>query len=84
MRPESIWTYSRDVTAEPLDVQGFYVEATDGNIGKVDEATYEVGSSCVVVDTGPWIKESPEYDAGDDWCSPTYRERLGTYYGSYA
>ncbi len=36
-------------------MKGFKVEATDGDIGKVDEATYEVGSSYIVVDTGPWI-----------------------------
>jgi hypothetical protein len=50
-----VWTFR---TAEPLgdiDVTGYSVEATDGGIGKVDEATYEVGSSYVVVDTGPWI-----------------------------
>ena len=50
-----IWTFR---TAEPLgdiDVTGYSVEATDGGIGKVDEATYEVGGSYVVVDTGPWI-----------------------------
>jgi hypothetical protein len=34
---------------------GYDVEATDGSIGKVDEATNEVGSSYIVVDTGPWI-----------------------------
>jgi hypothetical protein len=34
---------------------GFSVEALDGGIGKVDEATYEVGASYIVVDTGPWI-----------------------------
>lgn len=34
---------------------GFEVEATDGSIGSVDEATYDAGSSYVVVDTGPWI-----------------------------
>ena len=33
----------------------FDVEATDGGIGTIDEATYDVGSSYVVVDTGPWI-----------------------------
>ena len=27
----------------------------DGEIGKIDEATYDVGSAFVVVDTGPWI-----------------------------
>ena len=39
----------------PLDMEGFKVEATDGDFGKVDEATYDVGSSFIVVDTGPWI-----------------------------
>ena len=38
-----------------VDIVGFEIEATDGGIGKVDEATYDVGSSYVVVDTGPWI-----------------------------
>ena len=50
-----IWTFR---TAEPLgdiDVTGYSVEATDGGIGKVDEATYEVGGSYLVVDTGMWI-----------------------------
>ena len=40
-----IWTFR---TAEPLgdiDVTGYSVEATDGGIGKVDEATYEVGAA---------------------------------------
>ena len=31
------------------------MHATDGDIGKVDEATTDVGSSYLVVDTGPWI-----------------------------
>jgi hypothetical protein len=48
-----IWTYSPDL--EKTDLEGFKVHATDGDIGKVDEATYEVGSSYIVVDTGPWI-----------------------------
>jgi hypothetical protein len=43
-------------TADRLpDVTGYEVEATDGGIGKVDEATYEEASSCLVVDTGFWI-----------------------------
>lgn len=37
------------------DVTGYDVEATDGSIGKVDEATYHEASSCLVVDTGFWI-----------------------------
>src|SRR5215207_9287118 len=38
-----------------VNLVGYDVEATDGSIGKVDEASNEVGSSYVVVDTGPWI-----------------------------
>jgi hypothetical protein len=49
-----IWTYEIDVT-EPMDVTGFHVEATDGPIGEVDEATYEVGGSYLVVDADVWI-----------------------------
>jgi len=37
------------------DLSGFDVEATDGSIGKVDEATYETSASYMVVDTGFWI-----------------------------
>ena len=37
------------------DLTGFDVEATDGKIGKVDEATYETEASTLVVDTGFWI-----------------------------
>jgi hypothetical protein len=47
------WTYPESVGR--LDMNGFDVEAVDGSIGKVDEATYEVGESYIVVDTGPWI-----------------------------
>jgi hypothetical protein len=54
-----IWTYqvgAADVDVKPgVDMTGYGVEALDGGIGKVDEATYEVGSSYIVVDTGPWI-----------------------------
>ena len=51
-----LWTFT--TTAADLtnvDLTGFEVEARDGGIGKVDEATYEAGGSFVVVDTGPWI-----------------------------
>jgi hypothetical protein len=37
------------------DLTGFGVEATDGSIGSIDEASSEVGGSFLVVDTGPWI-----------------------------
>ena len=49
-----IWAY-RDKTITGLDLTGSSVEATDGSIGKVDDATNEIGSSYIVVDTGPWI-----------------------------
>ena len=53
-----IWTYRDGIVApdvSPRNVVGYGVEATDGSIGKVDDATYDVGSSFIVVDTGPWI-----------------------------
>ena len=55
MRTTTIWTYEKNLLSEPFDLTNFKVEATDGEIGKVDEATHDVGSSAVVVDTGPWI-----------------------------
>ena len=61
-----LWTWSETVvwieptgtSTSPIagtDVSGFDVEATDGHIGKVDEATYELAGSYLVVDTGFWI-----------------------------
>lgn len=51
------WNYRDDteVTSRGTDLTGFSVEALDGSIGKIDRATLDVGSSSVVVDTGPWI-----------------------------
>jgi hypothetical protein len=55
-----MWTF-RDPDAlgvdmtQNVDLSGFEVEASDGSIGKIDEATYDIGGSYVVVDTGPWI-----------------------------
>jgi hypothetical protein len=112
----TMWTYADEYRTEPIDVEGFKVEATDGEIGHVDEATYDTGTSSIVVDTGPWIlgrkvvipaglvrsldlehgkaqvalskdqiKNSPEYDPTiDDYRSDEYRNRLDSYYGSYA
>jgi hypothetical protein len=99
--------------SEGRDITGFKVHATDGDIGKVDEASTEVGASQIVVDTGPWIfgrkvllpagcidridwddekvyvdrskdqiKDSPELTEGSTWADSTYRESVGTYYGS--
>ena len=54
------WTFRDPETlgvdmTQNVDLTGFEIEATDGSIGKIDEATYEVGGSYAVVDTGPWI-----------------------------
>jgi hypothetical protein len=54
MATVDIWTFSVATSAN-VDLTGYKVEARDGSIGKVDEATYEAGGSFVVVDTGPWI-----------------------------
>ena len=37
------------------DLTGYTIAAEDGDIGRVDSASYEVGSAYLVVDTGPWI-----------------------------
>ena len=53
-----LWTFSiatPGIDFSSVDLTGFKVEAIDGNIGKVDEATHEADGSFIVVDTGPWI-----------------------------
>jgi hypothetical protein len=54
MTTSDLWTYRSEI-GSGTDLTGFEVEATDGSIGKIDEATYDVGGSYIVVDTGPWI-----------------------------
>jgi hypothetical protein len=59
-----LWTYREEVRrgkaglgtgVESLDLTEFSAEATDGEVGKIDEATYEMGGSFIVVDTGPVV-----------------------------
>ena len=52
-----VWTYhgSVDAGVSGRNVVGYGVEAIDGSIGKVDDATFDVSGSFIVVDTGPWI-----------------------------
>src|SRR5215211_4636318 len=114
MATSDLWTYAGGTGTMDTDLSGFSVEALDGGIGKVDDATYDVGGSFVVVDTGPWIfgkkvmipagvidridldtetvfvdrtkdeiKNAPELDE-DAYTGDTYREQLGTYYGTGA
>ena len=51
----SLWEYRATVYAIDPDFTGFDVEATDGHIGKVDDASNDAGRSFLVVDTGFWI-----------------------------
>ena len=52
------WKYRDPSLATSLTQQqitGYNVEAIDGSIGKIDDATLETDSGHIVVDTGPWI-----------------------------
>ena len=53
MATAELWTFT--MIERNIDLTGFKVEATDGEIGKVDESTHDAGASFIVVDTGPWI-----------------------------
>lgn len=50
-----MWSYRDTMMSQTTDLVGFDVVATDGGIGKIDAATYDVGASYLVVDTGFWI-----------------------------
>ncbi|MGW6686226.1 PRC-barrel domain-containing protein [Streptomyces sp. NPDC054961] len=53
---EHVWSYQSAVDhLAGADLTGYKVEATDGDIGKVDKHSYEVGDAYLVVDTGIWI-----------------------------
>ena len=118
MQSSDVWTYRErsELGFDPTsgkDLTGYHVEAVDGSIGKIDEATYDdAAQSFVIVDTGPWIfgkkvmlpagivqrvdeteekvwvnrtkdqiKSAPEYD-DDMFEDKTYRNSLGSYYGT--
>jgi hypothetical protein len=51
----SLWEYRNVTDASDVNIDGFDVEALDGSIGKIDEASASTGSSYIVVDTGFWI-----------------------------
>jgi hypothetical protein len=54
MATTDVWVYRQSIWMQ-TDLTGFKVEALDGSIGKIDEASNDVGGSFIVVDTGPWI-----------------------------
>jgi hypothetical protein len=52
------WKYRDPGLATSLTQQellGYHVEAIDGSIGKIDDATLDADLGHIVVDTGPWI-----------------------------
>ena len=51
----NLWTYRDSDTWGTKDIRGFAVEATDGEIGAIDETSGTTGSDYIVVDTGQWI-----------------------------
>jgi hypothetical protein len=53
-RSTDVWTHAESSWGS-TDLVGLGVEALDGDIGKVDEHSREVGAGYIVVDTGPWI-----------------------------
>ena len=50
-----LWTYGEKIPSSTDVIGGFAVEASDGDIGHVHEASNGVGEGFIVVDTGPWI-----------------------------
>jgi hypothetical protein len=54
MAAMEMWAY-REQGWTTGNLVGLKVEALDGSIGKIDEASYDVGAGYLVVDTGPWI-----------------------------
>jgi hypothetical protein len=56
MARRDLWTYPTVEDRPDIvggDVVGFEVQASDGYVGTVSDATDEVGASYIVVDTGP-------------------------------
>ena len=52
------WKYRDSMLGSNLNqekITGYGVEAIDGSIGRIDDATLEADVGHVVVDTGPWI-----------------------------
>lgn len=54
MATTDVWTY-RDSAWTGTALIGMTVEALDGEVGKIDEATDDTAGSALVVDTGSWI-----------------------------
>ncbi len=57
MVSKNVWTYRADMdtASQQANLVGYDVEAADGRIGNIDDATTETSRQYVVVDTGFWI-----------------------------
>ena len=51
----SIWDYPTGIALSRPTLVGYDVEATDGHIGTIEEASVVTGQAHLVVDTGTWI-----------------------------
>jgi hypothetical protein len=53
----NLWAYRSNLSSltEARDFVGYDVHATDGDIGKIDEASTDTSRQYLVVDTGFWI-----------------------------
>ena len=52
---DTVWSYRDTTWNQDSDLVGYDVEASDGSIGKIDEASTEAAGQWLVVDTGFWI-----------------------------
>ena len=52
---EIVWSYRDADWIRDRDLVGYSVEASDGSIGKIDEASTQTSAQWLVVDTGFWI-----------------------------
>ena len=56
MKSEDIvWSYRDNDWIRDRDLVGYSVEASDGSIGSIDEASTDAAAQWLVVDTGFWI-----------------------------
>ncbi|HEY0642056.1 MAG TPA: PRC-barrel domain containing protein [Nocardioides sp.] len=55
MTDDTVWSYRDTTWSTDQDLVGYEVEASDGSIGKIDEASTEASAKWLVVDTGFWI-----------------------------
>jgi hypothetical protein len=49
------WSYRDSTWVRAGDLMGYDVEATDGDLGRVDAASDDLSGSYLVVDVGSWI-----------------------------